>query len=160
VSIVPSLPGLAESVTKQLRIRAVPLSLLVDERCRVVSASDPELIGQCIAVFGTVLPAHGSSVFLDEGRVARFFRVDGELGLLLVVVEPAKRRQLSRERLIAAGLTPRESDVALVLVTGAGDAAIALRLHVGEATVRTHLRSRCRKLGARARAAAIARLLY
>jgi len=160
VSVLLSPPDLTESVTDQLRIRAVPISLLVDERCRVVSASDPQLVGKCFAGSGVGRPAHGSSVDFDEGRVARFFRVDGELGFSFVVVEPAKRRRLSRERLIRAGLTPRESDVALVLVTGASDATIAIRLHVGEATVRTHLRSLCRKLGARARADAIARLLY
>jgi DNA-binding CsgD family transcriptional regulator len=52
---------------------------------------------------------------------------------------------------LSAGLTPRESDVARLAARGATNAQIAGRLHLGEATVKTHLTRVYTKLGVRTR---------
>ena len=66
------------------------------------------------------------------------------------VVAPAQR---SAQRIEA--LTEREHDVLRLLSRGANNAEIAGTLHVGEATVKTHVGSIFMKLGVRDRAAAI-----
>lgn len=48
-------------------------------------------------------------------------------------------------------LTAREREVLLHIADGYGDAETALHLHIGEATIRTHLESMSTKLGARNR---------
>jgi DNA-binding NarL/FixJ family response regulator len=53
-------------------------------------------------------------------------------------------------------LTERESQVLLLLVEGCTNREVAEALHLGEETVRTHLRSLYRKLGVRDRAEAVA----
>ena len=57
------------------------------------------------------------------------------------------------------GLTPRESEVLALLVTGMSNGAIARRLVVGEQTVKTHVRAIYRKLGVHDRDSAHARAL-
>jgi DNA-binding NarL/FixJ family response regulator len=66
------------------------------------------------------------------------------------VVAPGRR---SAQRLTQ--LTDREHDVLQLLSRGATNAEIAATLHVGEATVKTHVGSIFMKLGVRDRAAAI-----
>ncbi len=58
-----------------------------------------------------------------------------------------------------AGLTKRESEVLGLLVEGQANRGIAGRLYLSEETVKTHLRSIYRKLGARDRSQAIATAL-
>ncbi|MDX6689994.1 MAG: hypothetical protein QOG15_1451 [Solirubrobacteraceae bacterium] len=62
----------------------------------------------------------------------------------------------SAERARDCGLTPRETDVLLLLRQGRSNAQIALALHVGVETVRTHARGIYRKLGVSSRRALIA----
>lgn len=57
------------------------------------------------------------------------------------------------------GLTPREAEVLELLGSGATNAALATKLHVSPATVKTHLENIYRKLGARSRAQAVAMAL-
>ena len=59
----------------------------------------------------------------------------------------------------AAGLTPREADVLVLLLGGLTTAAIAARLYVSVSTARCHCRAVLRKLGAGDRQALRARLL-
>lgn len=54
-------------------------------------------------------------------------------------------------------LTPRERDVLALLPTYLGQRQIALRLHVSENTVKTHLKSIYLKLDVRCRAEAVVR---
>ena len=61
---------------------------------------------------------------------------------------PAATRALER-------LTPRELDVLRRICRGANNAEIAVELHVGERTVKSHVSAIFSKLGARDRAAAI-----
>jgi DNA-binding CsgD family transcriptional regulator len=55
------------------------------------------------------------------------------------------------------GLTPREREVIEVVAEGATDREVAARLVIAERTVKTHLQSVFRKLGARNRTEAVAR---
>jgi DNA-binding NarL/FixJ family response regulator len=55
--------------------------------------------------------------------------------------------------------SPREKEVLALLVLGFSNALIARRLHVAEATVKSHLSSCFRKLAVRSRAEACARIL-
>jgi DNA-binding NarL/FixJ family response regulator len=66
------------------------------------------------------------------------------------VVAPGRREARRLE-----ALTEREHDVLRLLARGATNAEIAGQLHVGEATVKTHVGSIFTKLGVRDRAAAI-----
>jgi DNA-binding CsgD family transcriptional regulator len=56
-------------------------------------------------------------------------------------------------------LTPREREVVDQMATGARNREIAERLMIGEATVKSHVRTIARKLGASSRADAVARYL-
>jgi DNA-binding NarL/FixJ family response regulator len=62
----------------------------------------------------------------------------------------------TRRRLAAATLTPRETEVMLLLTEGRSNAEIARKLSVSDATVRTHVHHVLRKLGAGTRAQAVA----
>ena len=66
------------------------------------------------------------------------------------LVAPARRKAQRLDQ-----LTHREHDVLRLLSRGATNAEIAASLHVGEATVKTHVGSIFTKLGVRDRAAAI-----
>jgi DNA-binding CsgD family transcriptional regulator len=61
--------------------------------------------------------------------------------------------------LAAAGLSPREADVLVLLLAGHTDADIAARLCIAPATARAHARAVLRKLGTADRRALRARLL-
>lgn len=64
----------------------------------------------------------------------------------------------SRRRLGDAGLSPRETDVALHLADGGTNAAIAARLGIAEGTVRKHLEHIYRRLDVSDRGSAIVRI--
>ena len=57
----------------------------------------------------------------------------------------------AHEALVESGLSAREADVAEMAGRGATNAAIARSLHIGEATVKTHLTHVYTKLGVRTR---------
>jgi two-component system nitrate/nitrite response regulator NarL len=58
----------------------------------------------------------------------------------------------------AEQLTPREREILALLASGARDREIAAQLSLAENTVKTHVQNILRKLGARNRTAAVARL--
>lgn len=64
---------------------------------------------------------------------------------------------VSRPVVTASALTAREREILSLLVTGATNRAIAAKLFIGEATVKTHLASAYAKLGVANRHQAVAR---
>jgi DNA-binding NarL/FixJ family response regulator len=106
----------------------------------------------------------GASGFLlkdaPRGRLARAIRAvaDGDLP-----VDPAVTRRLverftptrARDRGPLDCLTGRERDVLLQIGRGLSNAEIAALLHIGEATVKTHITAVLRKLGLRDRVQAV-----
>ena len=73
-------------------------------------------------------------------------------------VEEGLRRAVERRGLeaVVPELTPREQEVLRLIADGATVADIAERVHIGTATVKTHLRTLYDKLGVSDRAAAVA----
>ncbi|MDQ0371556.1 helix-turn-helix domain-containing protein [Catenuloplanes indicus] len=56
----------------------------------------------------------------------------------------------------AGSLTERQLDVIALAADGCDNRTIGRLLHIGEDTVKTHMRAACKKLGARNRAHAVA----
>ena len=73
----------------------------------------------------------------------------------------AERRRITRERSmqeqVLSSLTPREREILALLIEGVDNRAVAERLHISYATVRTHVRSILGKLGARSQLDAVAK---
>jgi DNA-binding CsgD family transcriptional regulator len=59
---------------------------------------------------------------------------------------------------VALGLTPRQAEVAVLLVEGLTNASIAARLGITDSTVRRHMEAIFERLGVRSRAAVVGRL--
>lgn len=78
---------------------------------------------------------------------------------VVVTVDPIPRPTLSRLALAAHGLTAREEDVAVLVLTGADTRAIAGALHLSQHTVRDHLEAVSAKLGVTSRRDMTARLV-
>jgi DNA-binding CsgD family transcriptional regulator len=91
----------------------------------------------------------------EAGGVAGW-HVPGPVGPHVVVVQ-THVDDMSR-RMADAGLTQRQTEVAVELVGGGTNAAIAARLGIAEGTVRKHLEQAFRALGVADRASAIARI--
>lgn len=88
---------------------------------------------------GRWLVLHGSLVDGDpEGRVA-------------VIIEPARAPEIAPLIAMAYGLTPRERDVARLVIQGLPTAEIAKQLFVSAHTVQDHLKSIFAKIGVRTR---------
>lgn len=92
----------------------------------------------------------------DEADGVAGWHVPGPIGPHVVVVHT--RVDASARRMNAAGLSPRETEVALELTEGGTNAAIAHRLGIAEGTVRKHLERIYRVLEVTDRASAIARI--
>lgn len=76
------------------------------------------------------------------------------------VLAPAVAARLVRHlRDDRDALTPREVEVLREVATGAPNAEVAARLHIGEATVKTHLLHAFTKLGVEGRTAAVTRAM-
>jgi DNA-binding NarL/FixJ family response regulator len=86
----------------------------------------------------------GGGAWFDPGVAPRVLAAYRET----VAPDTRQRRRLEQ-------LTPREHDVLRLMARGATNAEVAERLHLGETTVKTHVRSIFLKLGVRDRAAAI-----
>lgn len=78
---------------------------------------------------------------------------------IAVVVEPAHPGSVAPLLLSAHGLTPRECDVALLVLRGASTRAIGAELHLSEYTVKDYLKSIFDKTGVRSRRDLVASIL-
>ncbi len=84
------------------------------------------------------------------------WHVPGPIGPHVVVVQT--QVDTSARRMAEAGLSPRETEVALQLAEGGTNAIIARRLGIAEGTLRKHLEHIYRALDVTDRASAIARI--
>jgi two-component system response regulator DevR len=66
-------------------------------------------------------------------------------------------REQSRQAQLLSSLTPRETEILALMTQGVDNRAVAERLHISYATVRTHVRSILAKLGARSQLDAVAK---
>lgn len=82
---------------------------------------------------------------------------EGEVALAPSVSRVLVRRAAARPAQPAVVLTPRELDVLRLAAEGLSNREIGARLHLGEATVKTHLLTAFPKLGARTRTGAVTR---
>ena len=80
-------------------------------------------------------------------------------GDIAVIIEPAHPGNAAPLLLSSLGLTPRERDVALLVLRGASTQAIAAELHLSAYTVKDHLKSIFDKTGVRSRRDLVAHIL-
>jgi DNA-binding CsgD family transcriptional regulator len=78
---------------------------------------------------------------------------------IAVIIEPARPTSNAPLVLSSLGLTPRESEVALLVLRGASTKAISAELHLSTYTVKDHLKSIFDKTGVRSRRDLVAKLV-
>jgi DNA-binding CsgD family transcriptional regulator len=86
-------------------------------------------------------------------------RLNPSVGDIAVIIEPAQPQQVAPLLLGARGLTPRERDVALLVLRGTPTQAISAQLHLSPYTVKDHLKSIFDKMGVRSRRDLVATIL-
>jgi len=80
---------------------------------------------------------------------------DGQIAVILKVAQPAEVAPLM---LAAYALTPRETEVATLVLAGRPTDAIAAALFISPLTVQQHLKSMFEKVGVRSRRELVARV--
>jgi DNA-binding CsgD family transcriptional regulator len=78
---------------------------------------------------------------------------------IAVIIEPAHPSRNAPLMLSSLGLTPRESEVALLVLRGASTKVIGAELHLSSYTVKDHLKSIFDKTGVRSRRDLVAKLV-
>lgn len=101
-----------------------------------------------------MLDAGGSWVVLQASRLI----TGDDPEQMVVTVEPATAQQLLNLFLSAYGLTPREQEVCLELMSGGSSVDIARRLFISPHTLHDHLKSLFEKVGVGSRGELVARL--
>jgi DNA-binding CsgD family transcriptional regulator len=86
-------------------------------------------------------------------------RLNPSAGDIAVIIEPTKPSQVAPLLLGVRGLTPRERDVALLVLRGTSTQAISAQLHLSPYTVKDHLKSIFDKMGVRSRRDLVASIL-
>jgi len=108
----------------------------------------------------------GASGFLlkdaPEAQLVNAIRVVNDGGSLFaasatrhIIEHFSASRPATSDLVVQAGLTEREAEVLTLLASGLSNADIAVRLFVGEATVKTHVARVLSKLGASSRTQAV-----
>jgi DNA-binding CsgD family transcriptional regulator len=108
-------------------------------------------------------PVPSTRVRADDGHwlgvhASRLQGPPGE-GRIAVVLERAGGHTIAHLLLAAHGLTPREVDVARLVLRGTATATIAETLHISRHTLQDHLKSIFDKVGVRSRRELVGRLL-
>jgi DNA-binding CsgD family transcriptional regulator len=139
LSVVAATPE-ADALLEQLEpARHLPLPTVV---YAVVAA----LHGNRAAPSTRVRAASGRWLALHASRL------DGaDAGRVAVVIEPCTPRATVPIRLAAFGLSPREAEVARLVLRGSSTRAICAALHISPHTVQDHLKHVFDKLGVRSR---------
>ena len=91
-------------------------------------------------------------------HASRLSGLSSELGIT-VVIEQANATSTLPLRLSAHGLSPREGDVATLVLRGTSTTVISATLHISEHTVQDHLKAVFDKIGVRSRRDLIAAML-
>ena len=81
------------------------------------------------------------------------------VGDIAVIIEPTQPSRVAPLLLGARGLTPRERDVALLVLRGTSTQAISTQLHLSPYTVKDHLKSIFDTMGVRSRRDLVATVL-
>lgn len=123
----------------------------------VTAHDDPELLRRCLA-FGAraVVVKRDES---DPDRIAHAVRAAFRGDITLDLSLQALVGQLARSAYTPAeqvGLTPREQEILPLVAIGMLNKEIAARLSIGNQSVRNHISSILRKLGAKNRTEAVA----
>ena len=79
---------------------------------------------------------------------------------LLMVIEPVNRRDAVQEQLSLFGFTPREYEVAELVVAGMSNRQIVIRLNIAENTVESHIKRILTKASVPSRAALVSKILW
>ena len=149
----PARPDRPDTVVLSLRSLAATRKVLSDLR-------NPAL--RLVVVAGDASPVQVRELF-DAGADGLVFERDVESALLpTLAAVSAGQLVLPRSRrghLARPALSVREKQVLGLVVLGFSNHDVAAKLHVTEATVKSHLTSSFRKLGVRSRSAAATRIL-
>ncbi len=127
----------------------------------------PPLVVTALAAWLTARPHEGDSPAVTicdttgQWQTVQAHRLDGELapGTIAITLTAATPAQLAPLAMAAAGLTPREQEIAALAITGLPAAQIAAAAHLSPYTVQDHLRAAYRKLAVTNRQQLTARLL-
>jgi DNA-binding CsgD family transcriptional regulator len=140
------LPGGGRADRPPLAVRAVAVALQAAERGEPGPSTVPS--ARVRTASGGWLTVHAS--WLSEAPGER---------RISVVLAPSRPADTVPILLAAHGLTPREADVARLVLRGASTATIVDTLHISHYTVQDHLRAVFDKVGVRSRRDLAARLL-
>jgi DNA-binding CsgD family transcriptional regulator len=136
VATTPEAAALLEQLEPALHL---PLPTVVYAVVAALRRERPDPSVRVRATSGGWLDLHASHLDgPDAGRVA-------------VVIEPCTPRATVPIRLAASGLSPREAEVARLVLRGSSTRAISTALHISPHTVQDHLKHVFDKLGVRSR---------
>lgn len=99
---------------------------------------------------GRWLTLYGSLTEATEGRASE----------TVIVIEPSKPEEVAWLNVAAHGLTPREEEIAGLIVRGYSTKEISTRLYISEYTIQNHLSSAFGKVGVRSRRELVKRLFF
>jgi DNA-binding CsgD family transcriptional regulator len=129
---------------------------------RLLGAADGELPGAVHVIAACTRrpgsPQRARMQSQDGWLVLDATPLEGEPGRLAVIVQPAPSTSLVDLRLLAAGLTNREREVALCVIRGETTKQMAGSLYLSPWTVQDHLKAVFEKTGVRSRRELVAQL--
>ena len=117
-------------------------------------------------VAGTALPEHGMARLRVLAKSGRWLLIhacvlEGTLaGRTAVIIEPAGPAEIAPLIVEAYGLSPRERQIAQLILQGASTAEMARRLHLSPFTVQDHLKTIFEKMGVNSRREVASRIFF
>ena len=154
VAITPEAEQLL-SLIEPDRHDAVALPLAVHTVAAALKAIERGTFTPTVLPSTTVPTVAGPSLHLHASRL----NGPGGASTVAVVVEPAQPRATVPLLLSAHGLSPREAEVARLVLRGHHTHTIADELHISSHTVQDHLKAVFDKVGVRSRRDLVSRLL-